>query len=99
MSVCIHARDPQRKHYVLCGRSVLKAASSKNVADIDCSNCRRMLRLTPDYHKTAVDMGPDTDLVWPGWPGRCELVIVGSTGLELCGERPCRRHRSQLRQP
>ena len=89
-----HARDPNRRKYVLCGLPVTKVHSVKNSPDVTCNNCKRMLGLS---ERTTRAHGPVPENIWPGYPLRCEWVIRSGTGLALCGKIPCREHKSQLR--
>lgn len=36
---------------------------------------------------------------WPGYPGRCEMVLTGGMGLILCGKNPCLEHGRRRQAP
>ena len=89
-----HANGRPPKLWTACGIDRVRMA--EKFADVTCKRCLHVLAELPPA-RAEVYREPQQHRVrpWFGHPGRCEFVIRGGTGLELCGRYPCDSHPRQ----
>lgn len=82
-----HALHATHKTETACGLTTRHRDISPEPT---CWRCRFRLKLPlPDPPKPDPVPRPSG---YPGAPARCEMVVRGGTGLELCGRLPCGTH-------
>lgn len=76
--------------WTTCGR-VLQLVE-RDDENPSCLQCRKRAGLpVPPRH---IPTPAPIPLNYPGAPGRCEMIVRGGTGLELCGRTPCAEHQT-----
>lgn len=83
MKHVVHLINEKHKTETMCGRAARAVVSTSNREAATCRLCKGVRR------PSQLESYPSN---WPGFPNRCEVVVRGSNGLELCGRQPCEVH-------